>query len=66
MNPVWQVRTGRLDLRPVAGSDLPDLLALKADPRVFALMLGGVRDALRTAAELAEDQQLWGAHGIGM
>ena len=37
------LRTARLVLTPVGGADLPDLRAIKADPRVFAIMLGGVR-----------------------
>ena len=60
------MRTGRLLLRPVAWSDLPDLRALKADPRVFAIMLGGVRGTVQVDQELAEDIQFWGAHGVGM
>ena len=43
MNPLWILRTARLVLTPVGGADLPDLRAIKADPRVFAIMLGGVR-----------------------
>ena len=66
MNPSWCVETGRLSLRPVWGGDLADLIALKSDPRVFAVMLGGVRDPVQTAAELAEDVAFWGAHGFGM
>ena len=66
MNPHWQVRTARLGLTPVGGADLPDLVRLKADPRVFALMLGGVRDVVRTQEELAEDVQGWAAHGLGL
>jgi len=66
VNPTWCVSTGRLDLRPVWGGDLPDLVALKADPRVFAVMLGGVRSAVETAAELAGDIVFWGRHGVGM
>lgn len=66
MNPTWCIRTGRLDLRPVWGADLPDLIALKADPRVFAVMLGGVRTAVQAEAELAEDIVFWGRHGVGM
>ncbi len=58
--------TGRLILRPVAGSDLPDLIALKADPRVFAVMLGGVRLPQQTIAELAEDIAFWARTGVGM
>jgi RimJ/RimL family protein N-acetyltransferase len=53
-------------MRPVAGDDLADLQALKADPRVFAVMLGGVRTHSRTADELAEDMAFWAARGCGM
>jgi len=53
-------------MRPVSWDDLPDLRALKADPRVFAMMLGGVRGVVRTAEELAEDLVFWGAHGAGI
>jgi RimJ/RimL family protein N-acetyltransferase len=66
MNPAWCVQTGRLDLRPVWGGDLADLQALKADPRVFAVMLGGVRNARQTAEELAADVAFWGRRGFGM
>lgn len=45
---------------------MADLVAIKADPRVFAIMLGGVRDARQTAEELAEDITFWGRHGVGM
>jgi RimJ/RimL family protein N-acetyltransferase len=60
------VRTGRLWLRPVAYADLPALRTLKADPRVYAVMLGGVRSAYETAEELAADIAFWGRHGVGM
>lgn len=60
------LRTGRAVMRPVGPADLPDLQALKADPRVFAMMLGGVRSPVRAAEELAEDLAFWGAHGVGM
>ena len=66
MNPLWVLHTGRLRLTPVNGADLPDLRALKGDPRVFAVMLGGVRDAQRTAEELARDVQAWGRNGFGI
>ena len=49
MNPTWILRTARLVLTPVGGADLPDLRAIKADPRVFAVMLGGVRSAVQSA-----------------
>ena len=66
MNPGWTVHTGRLVLRPVSGADLADLIRLKGDPRVFAIMLGGVRTAAETEAELAADITDWGRHGYGM
>jgi len=66
MSPFWTVRTARLALTPVSGGDLPDLIALKADPRVFAVMLGGVRSAAQTVDELARDVACWGANGWGM
>jgi len=58
--------TARLTLTPVGGADLIDLRSLKADPRVFAVMLGGVRSWSETAAELAEDVRYWGAQGYGI
>ena len=53
-------------LTPVGWADLPELQAIKADPRVFAMMLGGVRTAERSAEELAEDIAFWGQHRFGM
>jgi len=53
-------------MRPVSFLDLDDLRALKADPEVFAIMLGGVRTPAQVADELAEDIAFWGAHGVGM
>jgi RimJ/RimL family protein N-acetyltransferase len=41
-------------------------MALKADPQVYALMLGGVRSHRETVHELAEDITYWGAHGVGI
>ncbi len=66
MNPTWLLRTARLAMSPVAGPDLADLQLLKADPRVFAIMLGGVRTPARAADELAEDIAFWAARGYGM
>jgi RimJ/RimL family protein N-acetyltransferase len=66
MNPTWILRTGRLVLAPVGGADLADLQAIKADPRVFAVMLGGVRDKAQTAEELADAVVHWGRHGYGL
>lgn len=66
MNPAWALRTGRLLLRPVGWRDLPALQALKADPLVYAQMLGGVRSPLETARELAEETAFWAARGVGI
>jgi RimJ/RimL family protein N-acetyltransferase len=66
MSPAWSMRTGRLLLTPVAPADLPDLARLKADPRVFAVMLGGVRNRVQAAEELAADIALWAARGYGI
>jgi RimJ/RimL family protein N-acetyltransferase len=65
-NPAWVVRTARLTLIPVSRVVLADLQALKADPRVFAVMLGGVRSPAQAEAELAADISFWGAHGCGI
>ncbi len=65
-NQFWCVQTGRLDLRPVAGGDLPDLVAIKSDPRSFALLLNGVRNRQQATEELADDIVFWGRHGVGM
>ena len=66
MNPAWILRTARLVLTPVGGADLPDLQAIKADPAVFAVMLGGVRDPMQTAEDLAHNVIAWGRHGFGI
>lgn len=65
-NPVWRVTTARLILEPVSWADLPDLIALKTDPRAFAMMLGGVRTPEQATAELAQDIAAWGRHGYGI
>jgi RimJ/RimL family protein N-acetyltransferase len=66
VDPFRTIRTGRLLMTPVAWADLPDLTALKSDPQVYALMLGGVRTKVQVMAELAEDLVFWGRTGIGM
>jgi RimJ/RimL family protein N-acetyltransferase len=66
MNPAWILRTGRLVLTPVGGVDVPDMRAIKADPAVFAVMLGGVRDSVQTAEDLAHNVVAWGKHGFGI
>ena len=66
MNPSWILRTGRLLMTPVGGADLAHLRALKSDPQVFAIMLGGVRGPRETADELARDVAAWGVNGFGI
>ncbi len=66
MGPAGQIQTGRLLLSPVTWSDLPDLVALKGDPRAFAVMLGGVRTPVQTAAELAAEMSDWSRLGYGI
>ena len=66
MNAGTSIATGRLLLTPVSASDLPELLTLKSDPRVYAQMLGGVRGPVQIAAELAADLSFWARHGVGM
>ena len=66
MNPCWIITTGRLAMCPVGPADLADLQALKADPLVFAILLGGVRTPEQAARELAEEMQFWAAHGVGI
>jgi RimJ/RimL family protein N-acetyltransferase len=58
--------TSRLLLNPVDWRDLPDLTALKCDPRAFAVMLGGVRTPAQVQSELAEDLAFWSRHGVGI
>jgi RimJ/RimL family protein N-acetyltransferase len=64
--PPLLIRTARLVLEPVSQRDLPALIALKADPMVYAQMLGGVRSPLQAIDELAEDRAYWAIHRIGM
>src|ERR1700760_1929255 len=66
MSVAWTLRTARLNLTPVGGKDLADLRALKANPSVFAVMRGGVRDAAQTAEDLADDVAAWGRYGFGI
>jgi RimJ/RimL family protein N-acetyltransferase len=62
----WQIQTGRLVLQPVGWSDLADLVALKGDPRAFAVMLGGVRTPVQVADELAAEMSDWARLGYGI
>ena len=66
MSPYQTIGTARLLLTPIGGADLPDLRSIKADPRVFAVMLGGVRNAAQTAEDLAQYVRGWGANGHGI
>ncbi|HVZ10264.1 GNAT family N-acetyltransferase [Rhodopila sp.] len=66
MNPAWTLRTGRLLLTPIGGQDLADFRAIAGDPRVFAVMLGGVRDPVRAADDLARFVIAWGRCGYGI
>ncbi|HEX3574359.1 MAG TPA: GNAT family N-acetyltransferase [Rhodopila sp.] len=66
MNPAFVLRTGRLVLTPVGGSDIGELCAIKADPAVFAVMLGGVRDPAQAAEDMAHDVVAWGRYGFGI
>jgi RimJ/RimL family protein N-acetyltransferase len=66
MNPAWVLRTARLVLTPVGGADLPELRAFKADPSVFAIMQGGVRNPGQAADDLGNDVMNWGRLGYGI
>ena len=58
-------RTPRLTLVPPGRENLPDLIRLKADERVFALMLHGTRTEARTREELEDDIDFWAVRGYG-
>jgi RimJ/RimL family protein N-acetyltransferase len=66
MSPALVLRTARLVLTPVGGGDLPDLRVFKADPAVFAVMLGGVLNPAQVAEALARDVGNWGRYGFGI
>jgi len=59
------LRTERLTLLPPGLENLPDLIRLKADERVFGFMLHGVRSAERTREELEDDIDFWEVRGYG-
>ena len=63
---MYPLRTARLLLQPYRPQDLAELSAFKADPRVWASMLGGVRSPAQTAAELAAELSFWASHDVGM
>ena len=60
------ITTERLSLVPPGLEHLPDLIRLKADERVFGLILHGVRSPERTALELADDIEFWTVRGYGI
>ncbi|MEJ1978363.1 MAG: GNAT family N-acetyltransferase [Acetobacteraceae bacterium] len=64
--PAQSLHTGRLVLAPFGWQDAAELAAFKADPRIWAMMLGGVRTPAQTAEDLAAEITFWGAHGVGM
>jgi len=59
------LNTARLSLLPPAPEQLPDLIRLKADERVFGFMLHGVRSPARTKEELEDDIEFWLVRGYG-
>ncbi len=59
------VTTARLSLLPPSPEQLPDLIRLKADERVFGWMLHGIRSAPRTREELEDDMDFWQVRGYG-
>jgi RimJ/RimL family protein N-acetyltransferase len=63
--PARLVCTARLTLAPPGKENLSDLVRLKADPRVFELMLHGIRTEAATRAELEDDIAFWAQRGYG-
>ncbi|WP_246522954.1 GNAT family N-acetyltransferase [Neoroseomonas eburnea] len=59
------VTTERLMMIPPGKENLPDLIRLKGDERVFGWMLHGVRSAERAAEELEDDSDFWEVRGYG-
>ena len=59
------ITTARLSLLPPGPEHLPELIRLKADGRVFGLMLHGVRTPDRTREELEDDIEFWRVRGYG-
>jgi RimJ/RimL family protein N-acetyltransferase len=59
------ITTARLSLLPPAPEQLPDLIRLKADERVFGFMLHGTRSEDRTREELEDDIDFWAVRGYG-
>ena len=59
------VTTERLMMIPPGKENLPDLIRLKGDERVFGWMLHGVRTAERATEELEDDIDFWEVRGYG-
>ncbi|UFN49559.1 GNAT family N-acetyltransferase [Roseomonas sp. OT10] len=59
------ITTARLSLRPPGPEHLDDIVRLKADPRVFEVMLHGVRTPERSREELEDDLEFWLVRGYG-
>ena len=59
------ITSARLSMLPPAPEQLPDLIRLKADERVFGFMLHGVRTPARTREELEDDIDFWQVRGYG-
>lgn len=60
------ITTARLSLLPPGPEHLDDIIRLKADPRVFGVMLHGVRTPQRTREELQDDIEFWTVRGYGI
>ena len=60
------ITTARLSLLPPGPEHLDDIIRLKADPRVFGVMLHGVRTPERTREELLDDIEFWTVRGYGI
>ncbi len=60
------ITTARLSLLPPGPEHLTDIIRLKADPRVFAVMLHGVRSPERVREELQDDREFWTVRGYGI
>ena len=59
------VTTERLMMIPPGKENLPDLIRLKGDERVFGWMLHGVRTPERATEELEDDIDFWEVRGYG-
>jgi len=60
------ITTERLSLLPPGPEHLDDLIRLKADERVFGIMLHGVRTPARSREELEDDIEFWRVRGYGI